>query len=367
MRPGRSGPRKRIGTVGCARTRRVVQGPINAVFPQPALFENAAVVLTDVYSTPMNTIAHPANSSQTVALQIVSCPVCDGRDHRPERRIRDWQLVRCRSCGMVFANPQPSDEDLAAGYNGEGALTWAVGGHLDKTAFYETWFGSEDRRRWRKYLRGMARLCGGGRLLEYGCGPALVGQLAADEGWQVEAIDLGAWIRDLQPRRSFPLHVGTIRQQAWPPGCFDAVYAQDVLEHLRRPGEELRELARILRPGGVLFVHVPNYAAMTIRLGVSRFAYNEPPGHLNYFTPSTLRRVLRDAGFARVRLSSDHLEYRDFWRRGSFEYEAFEQQISQAGRPEHGPCWRAVRSLINIPLGVLRCGTYLWGYAVRSR
>lgn len=211
----------------------------------------------------------------------------------------------------------------------------------------------------------MARLVGRGRLLEYGCGPALVGQVAVDDGWQVEAIDVGEWIRRLQPERSFPLHVGTLAEQDWPDGHFDAVYAQDVLEHLQRPLDELRELARLLRSGGVIYVHVPNYASLTIRLGVSRFAYNEPLGHLNYFTPRTLARMLERAGFGRIRLGSDHLEYQDFWRREAFDYASFERSLETGSRTEPGRMWSLVRWLINRPVNLLRCGTYLWGYAIR--
>ncbi len=309
----------------------------------------------------------PQSITNVNELAPTNCPICDLQRHDPERAIGAWRLVRCRDCGMVFVNPQPTEAALLAGYNGEGELAYAVGGHLDKASFYETWFTARDRQIWRARLRKMASLCGGrGRLLEYGCGPAVVGQVAFEEGWQVEAIDVGEWIRQLQPRRGFPLHVGTIRDQHWPNACFDAIYAQDVFEHLRRPREEAVELARLLRPGGVLYVHVPNYAALTIRLGVSRFAYNEPPGHLNYFTPRTLRELLRRAGFGRIRLSSDHLEYQDFWRRDPFDYRAFEDRIATQGRATPGRLWNAARALINLPLRVFRCGTYLWGYAMRS-
>jgi len=301
----------------------------------------------------------------SLSMERVPCPLCAGWDHRFERRVRGFELVRCRRCRLTFVNPQPTDEAIAAGYDGQGELGRLIGGRPDKVTFYETWFSQQDRRRWRRTLEEMARLSGGGRLLEYGCGPALVGQVAAKSGWQVEAIDIGSWIRELQPRRSFPLRVGTLREQAWPAGHFDAVYAQDVLEHLRRPCDELTELARILRPGGVLYVHVPNYASLTIRLGVSRFAYNEPPGHLNYFTPATLIALLHRCGLACVRVGSDHLEYQDLWRRGTFDYASFEHSIAAHGRQEGGRWWSLARGLVNIPVNVLRCGTYLWAYALR--
>ncbi len=312
-----------------------------------------------------NEAARPALPHTSAPLEYVPCPVCGGRDHSPERTITGWQLVRCRACGMVFVNPQPSDTALMAAYNGQGDLAEAIGACHDRPEFYKTWFSPREVEIWRTRLRRMARLCGKGRLLEYGCGPALVGQVAVEEGWRVDALDVGEWIRELQPHRDFPLHIGTIREQRWPDGCFDAIYAQDVFEHVRQPREEALELARLLRPGGVLYVHVPNYASLTVRLGVSRFAYNEPPGHLNYFTPASLRNLLHRTGFARVELSSDHLEFQDFWKCGRFDYQTFEQSIATCGRAEHGRLWSTARTLINLPLGALCCGTYLWGYAIR--
>ncbi len=301
--------------------------------------------------------------SPRIALELVACPLCGGAESEPEREIRGFRLVRCQTCQMVYVNPQPGADALTDGYNLNPALTELIGGPPDKVAFYETWFGPRDRQQWSAVLQELARHVGKGRLLEYGCGPALVGQMAAEEGWQVDAIDLGEWIMQLQPKRSFPLHVGMLRDQGWPDEHYDAIYAQDVLEHLARPLDELRELRRILRPGGMLYVHVPNYASLTIRTGVSRFAYNEPLGHLNYFTPKTLKTMLKRAGFDEVWLHSDHLEYGDFVRRGAFDYAAFEAGIAQSGRREGGLLWAAARRLLNVPLNFLLCGTYLWGYA----
>lgn len=311
-------------------------------------------------------MSEPGQTVDSVDLKDVPCPLCQGERHRFERRVRGFALVRCRDCGMVFVNPQPSSETLAAGYNAEEGLAELIGGRPDKVDFYETWFNERDRLRWQRVLRRMAKMTGGGRLLEYGCGPAIVGRIAHDDGWQVDAVDIGDWIRQLQPQRDFPLHVGTLRDQDWPDQQFDAVYAQDILEHLQHPLAELRELARILRPGGVIYVHVPNYASLTIRFGVSRFAYNEPLGHLNYFTPKTLTEMLGLGGFERVRLGSDHLEFRDFFRRGEFDYAGFEQSLFQAGRQESSRTWAICRDMMNLPLNALRCGTYLWGYAVRK-
>jgi SAM-dependent methyltransferase len=78
-----------------------------------------------------------------------------------------------------------------------------------------------------------------------------------------------------------------------------------VFEHLPNPGVELAQLRRVLRPGGLLYVDVPNYRTLSILLGRDDFMLNEPPQHLNYFTPASLASLVRSAGFTDVRVFSN--------------------------------------------------------------
>jgi glycosyltransferase involved in cell wall biosynthesis/SAM-dependent methyltransferase len=84
---------------------------------------------------------------------------------------------------------------------------------------------------------------------------------------------------------------------------YDVVIAGDVLEHLPRPSQTLREIARVLRPGGQVLLSVPNFGHWYPRgrtlLGM--FGYDRrgilDETHLRFFTRSTLRRLVRHAGF----------------------------------------------------------------------
>jgi SAM-dependent methyltransferase len=88
-------------------------------------------------------------------------------------------------------------------------------------------------------------------------------------------------------------------------GSFDVVYAAQVFEHLPTPAVELAEIRSVLRPEGLLYIDVPNYQTLSILLGRDDFMLNEPPQHVNYFTPQSLRRLLQSAGFANIRVSTD--------------------------------------------------------------
>jgi SAM-dependent methyltransferase len=82
---------------------------------------------------------------------------------------------------------------------------------------------------------------------------------------------------------------------------FDAVIAGEVLEHVRFPDAVVAEIARILRPGGVLVGSVPNVYNLRSRLSFLRGGPPDPdPTHLHMYSPSAVAALL--AGFDDVEI-----------------------------------------------------------------
>ncbi|NWG74286.1 MAG: class I SAM-dependent methyltransferase [Rubrivivax sp.] len=80
-------------------------------------------------------------------------------------------------------------------------------------------------------------------------------------------------------------------------GGFDAAILWHVLEHARDPRAQLTRLARLLRPGGVLGIRVPNAESFGSRVAGPWWPWMCPPTHLWFFSRRTLPRLLDDCGF----------------------------------------------------------------------
>ena len=84
---------------------------------------------------------------------------------------------------------------------------------------------------------------------------------------------------------------------------YDIIVAADVIEHLSRPGAVLRDMCRVLRPGGQALLSVPNFAHWypRTRVAMGMFGYDRrgilDETHLRFFTRATLHRLVRASGF----------------------------------------------------------------------
>lgn len=141
-----------------------------------------------------------------------------------------------------------------------------------------------------------------GRLLDVGCGDGCFARTMAAAGWDVLGLD--------------PALAGTVEEAA-PPGRlvlspqrletlpdtqpFDLITLWDVVEHVERPDRLVADAARLLAPDGLLVVETGNYQS-TGRI-LNDAWWNYQVDHRWYLAPPQLRRMLDDAGLARVELA----------------------------------------------------------------
>jgi len=143
-------------------------------------------------------------------------------------------------------------------------------------------------------------LPGCGRVLDIGCGDGVFLAVAQARGWDVFGIEASEHLVAALNAGAMAGRVMYGRAESFCAGpCeYDLVVLLNVLEHLREPMRALRNAVQALRPGGVLAVHVPNYAWG--RAYGRHWAQLEPLDHLYYWTPRTLSTALVQVGLSPV-------------------------------------------------------------------
>lgn len=147
-----------------------------------------------------------------------------------------------------------------------------------------------------------------GRLLDVGVGRGEVLIAAKDRDWDVEGVEPSESFADYAKERigvkiwRHPVENATI-----PSNSFDVVILGAVLEHLYNPDLVMRKVAEILRPGGLLYVDVPNEGGLYFRVGniyqrlrgrdwCVNLAPTFSPFHVFGFGPKSLRKLLKKYG-----------------------------------------------------------------------
>jgi SAM-dependent methyltransferase len=149
-------------------------------------------------------------------------------------------------------------------------------------------------------------MCGGrpGRVLDVGCGPGLLLREFRRLGWRCEGTELSEASAERARRLAAArVHVGALTTLHLPGARFDAIVLWHVLEHLPDPARVLAEVARLLRPGGVALIGVPNFGSPEAGLARGGWYHLAVPRHLTHFTPGTIGRLIEDAGLDARRVS----------------------------------------------------------------
>ena len=129
-------------------------------------------------------------------------------------------------------------------------------------------------------------------------------------------IDLNPSAVEFGRSRGLDLRAVAIEDTTFDAGSFDAVSLFDVLEHLLDPLSTLRACTRLLRPGGIVFLYVPNYDSASRLLMGKDAHFIWPTHHLNYYTPTTLRDLMAREGLETVYLATEGLDIVDYlWYR----------------------------------------------------
>ena len=94
---------------------------------------------------------------------------------------------------------------------------------------------------------------------------------------------------------------------------YDAVICSEVLEHVDSPEDSIKELIRVLKPGGILALSVPRYFPELICWILSKDYQEMPGGHVRIFRHSQLRKLATDEGLRYLSFHWAHALHSPYW------------------------------------------------------
>lgn len=262
------------------------------------------------------TAGAPAPAAPLATVPLTRCLACGGASLAPlamryEFRGIVFPLAECRTCGMRFLTVQPASEAFAELYSPAYFEQDFRCGRSEVAYDDESVFRAEDE----GLLDAFARLGAPGRLLEVGCAGGWLLKHARERGWQVRGVEVSE--HGVRHARALGLEVfhGVLEDARLPAASFDLVYMGDVLEHVPDCRAVLAETARVLAPGGHLYLRGPittHSLARAFGLALygaigSTIVLHEPPYHLWEFRPKPLARLLRATGFDVVEIAQSKI------------------------------------------------------------
>ncbi len=204
-------------------------------------------------------------------------------DHGGVQAVR---IVRCRKCGLVYANPRPRASFLSDNYRSmedRDYVAQEAGRRLTARMVL-------------KKLRRFQRRRG--RLLDIGCAAGFLLDEARRDGWEVAGVEISEWAVRFAREHLLLTHVhrGTLQDAGLEPNSFDAVVMTDTIEHLFSPREVLIAVRRLLKPTGILCLNTPDIDSWVSRMLKARW-WGVKQAHLYYFNRRMMKRLLRETGY----------------------------------------------------------------------
>ena len=245
------------------------------------------------------------------------CPLCHSDETRtrpgdPDGHAGDWEIHQCIECRTSFLWPMPDPQILASYYDsdyygrGDGKFLGPVEGIV---GFFR-YLRARTIRKFYHRAKAIKGLVPGGRVLDVGCGRALMLQYLKRWGYEVEGVELdNAAALRAGKNLAQPVLCSLEEVIQSSPGLCDVVCFWHSLEHLPEPGKALDTAYRLLAPGGLLVIAAPHMESMQSRLSGRRWLHLDLPRHLVHFDMKHLSMFLQNKGYQLIREDYFSQEY----------------------------------------------------------
>jgi len=179
-----------------------------------------------------------------------ACAYCAGRAYTYVVRFAEGVAVRCARCSLVRTLPYPSFD--------YGETMHYIQGYADQERLF--------RGMARQFMSFVVRHARGSDLLEIGSGMGFLLDEARNRGFTARGLEMNRHEVAATRARGLDVREGALEQAGLPSHSVDVVCTSHVLEHVQDLRSLLSCVYRVLKPGGVLALSQPHYAAPLPRI-----------------------------------------------------------------------------------------------------
>ncbi|HEY4147819.1 MAG TPA: class I SAM-dependent methyltransferase [Chitinophagaceae bacterium] len=234
-------------------------------------------------------------------MAIIHYPVCPGCGSPSIRQVLTaedftvshqlFNIWECGGCSLRFTQDIPDAASIGQYYRSDAYVS-----HTDtKEGLVNRLYHFIRRRTLRQKCAFLRRQTGltTGSLLDIGAGTGAFANTMHKAGWQVTALEPDSDTRQ-RAKATYGLELlpadGLLGLEA---GSFDAITLWHVLEHVHELHRYIEQIKRLLKPGGCLFIAVPNYTSYDAGYYCQYWAAYDVPRHLYHFSPASMQRLLQ--------------------------------------------------------------------------
>lgn len=214
--------------------------------------------------------------------------ICGSNDGREVFIKQGFKFIICGCCGFLYVNPILKEEVAAEFYKNEASwfevLENPVQSEMDTLKFS---YG----------LGVMEEYIKAGSLLDIGCGNCGFLELARKNRWSCTGIEFNLKALEIAKVKGLDVVNYDINAPHFDNKEFDAVTLWEVLEHVSRPRAMIRRVNQLLRPGGLIFILVPNRDSLLNLMLREKSNTFTGHCHINFFNAGIMNRVLEEEGF----------------------------------------------------------------------
>lgn len=240
-----------------------------------------------------------ADVSALAARAPISCPVCGSGSVIMDRELAGYRIWECRSCRLAFVCPTPSARELSDWYAAFFSSAAATTGDGP-----ERYVSTEARNQElaRKHCSFVLSRTRPRRVLDVGCAHGHFLACMRGAGCAAQGIELDPEAAAVaKGRGGITIHVGQAEELLPRLAGFDLVTLWANIEHVRDPAAVLQGAHGAINPGGMLALSTGMHGGLVEKVMRGYSMWYDPPQHLWYFSPKSLKLLLASVGFKDVR------------------------------------------------------------------